>query len=107
MPQEVDCSVDRGNHYLVYGGYTWRTLDGASPAGGCGGRCYQSHYDGGDWFMPVPAGWEITPPACISLREEGAALRLTTSVGGKRVREAFLPRRYQNSWEATVEAAQA
>ena len=67
----VDCSVGSGDHYIEHGGYTWRTLDSADPAGpisgapnggcqrigSCGGGCT----DGEPNFLPLPAGWMVAP----------------------------------------------
>eukprot|EP01051_Picozoa_sp_SAG22_P008514 SAG22_NODE_653_length_8139_cov_13.407711_7_plen_174_part_00 len=83
-----ECVAGRGDHYIEHGGYTWRTLDGADPAGpadgapnaGCQctgplgtGRCNgDTNGDGirsiaeqqtGDLFnnLPLPAGWVLAP----------------------------------------------
>jgi hypothetical protein len=63
---QLDCSVGRGDHYIEYGGYTYRTLDGADPEGTDGdsgepGNGCQFHIDSNGGFLPLPAGWELAP----------------------------------------------
>lgn len=53
----MDCSIGRGNHYVEYGGFTYRTLDDADPEGSFD----NDNYDCTTEFFPVPAGWHLAP----------------------------------------------
>ena len=66
MPQEVDCSVDRGDHYIEHGGYTWHTLDGADPQRGRYGAPNDG-CQGYDNYLPLPAGWVLAPNDATSI----------------------------------------
>lgn len=61
------CIAGRGDHYIEYGGYTWRTLDGADPAGGVedapNDGWHNRRWSGsiGYNYLPLPAGWELAP----------------------------------------------
>ena len=63
--QEV-CLAGRGNHYIEYGGYTWKTLDGADPDGPADG----APRGGCQWtdnYLLLPAGWVLAPHNVDSL----------------------------------------
>jgi hypothetical protein len=79
--RQVDCSAGRGDNHIESGGYTWRTLDGADPAGANGGApnngCQIIDADGdgyvrdngptssgdgtGSNYLPLPVGWVVAP----------------------------------------------
>ncbi len=76
MLQDDACLAGRGEHYIEYGGYTWRTLDGVDPAvhsydrthapnDGC--QCtFRGHhsmetFSCPDNYLPLPTGWTVAP----------------------------------------------
>ena len=74
VPQTVAeaCVAGRGDHYIEYGGYTWRTLDGADPEGtkygapngGCQvipGQASRKSNKSPSNYLPLPAGWVVAP----------------------------------------------
>lgn len=76
--QEAACQAGRGDNYIEYGGYTWRTLDGVDPATtdeGC--QCTESSFTGlcsigrgGSWgnnFLSLPPGWVLAPNDATSI----------------------------------------
>eukprot|EP01045_Picozoa_sp_COSAG04_P009345 COSAG04_NODE_538_length_12896_cov_41.168243_10_plen_326_part_00 len=89
VPQDA-CAAGRGDQYIEHGGYTWRTLDGANPAGGAydapnGGCqctadmfCTENFYcnipsrrcespSAGNNHLPLPAGWVLAPNDATSI----------------------------------------
>eukprot|EP01045_Picozoa_sp_COSAG04_P023581 COSAG04_NODE_2824_length_3532_cov_1.608506_5_plen_145_part_00 len=80
MPQTLAEACVAGRGDLLYGGYTWRTLDGAAPQGGrtgapnAGCQCTKTNDD--SWndastcpsnYLPLPAGWVLAPNDATSI----------------------------------------
>ena len=69
----VDCVAGRGDNYLEYGGYTWRTLDGAGTEGDMHGapndgiQCTDGFSSCPSNYLPLPAGWVLAPNDATSI----------------------------------------
>ena len=63
----------RGDQYIEHGGYTWRTLDGADPAGprdgapNAGCQCTDGASSCPSNYLPLPAGWVLAPNDATSI----------------------------------------